>query len=229
MSVPCPRILPAGFIEPCIPTAARVPPTGPGWLHEIKHDGYRLVARLEGRRVRLFTRRGHEWSDRFPRIREALASLKATSATIDGEAVVLCPKTGLSVFDELHSGRRDRDAILYAFDLIELNGDDLRREPLEVHKATLTSLLTKTRAGIRINEHIEEDGATVFRHACKLGCEGIVSKQRDSICRAAEDARMHMRLIATGSSVGYDRLLLATASLAFCFFAAWFWTSPSSA
>jgi hypothetical protein len=96
-----PRILPAGFIEPCIPTAARVPPAGPGWLHEIKYDGYRLVVRLEGRRVRLFTRRGHEWSDRFPRIREGLASLRTRSSTIDGEAVVLCPKTGLSLFDEL--------------------------------------------------------------------------------------------------------------------------------
>jgi bifunctional non-homologous end joining protein LigD len=98
MAVACSRILPAGFIEPCIPTAARVPPSGPGWLHEIKHDGYRLIGRLEGGRVRLFTRRGHEWSDRFPRIGEALASLKARSVTIDGEAVVLCPKTGLSPF-----------------------------------------------------------------------------------------------------------------------------------
>jgi bifunctional non-homologous end joining protein LigD len=98
--------------------------------------------------------------------------------------VVLCSKTGLSLFEELHSGRRDHDVILYAFDLIELNGDDLRREPLEVRKATLTSLLTKTRAGIRISEHIEADGATVFRHASKLGCEGIVSKQRASPYRS---------------------------------------------
>jgi bifunctional non-homologous end joining protein LigD len=178
------RILPAGFIEPCIPTAARVPPSGPGWLHEIKHDGYRLMVRLEGRRVRLFSRRGHDWSDRFPRIGEALASLRARSATIDGEAVVLCPETGLSIFDELHSGRRDHDVVLYAFDLIELNGDDLRREPLEVRKATLTSLLTKTGSGIRINEHIEADGPTVFAHACRLGCEGIVSKQRASPYRS---------------------------------------------
>ena len=70
-----PRILPSGFIEPCVPTAASVPPSGPGWLHEIKHDGYRLMARLEGRGVCLFSRRGHEWSGRFPRISEALASL----------------------------------------------------------------------------------------------------------------------------------------------------------
>ena len=108
------------FIEPCIPTAARVPPSGLGWLHEIKHDGYRLVTRLEGSRARLFSRRG------FPRIGEALASLRARSMTIDGEAVVLCAKAGHSLFDELHSGRRDRDAILYAFDLIELSGKDER-------------------------------------------------------------------------------------------------------
>jgi bifunctional non-homologous end joining protein LigD len=69
------RPTPSGFIEPCIPSVARVPPSGPDWLHEIKHDGYRLMARLEGRRVRLFSRRGHDWTDRFPRIGEALASL----------------------------------------------------------------------------------------------------------------------------------------------------------
>lgn len=132
-----PRILPVGFIEPCIPIAARVPPSGPGWLHEIKHDGYRLMARLEGGSVRLFTRRGHDWSDRYPRMREALASLRVRSITIDGEAVVLCAKTGLSLFDELHSGRRDTDVILYAFDLIELNGKDQRELPFEERKARL--------------------------------------------------------------------------------------------
>jgi bifunctional non-homologous end joining protein LigD len=178
------RILPAGFIEPCIPTAARVPPSGPGWLHEIKHDGYRLIGRLEGGRVRLFTRRGHNWSDRYPRIGKALACLRARSATIDGEAVVLCPKTELSLFDELHSGRRDRDVILYAFDLIELNGNDLRREPLEVRKATLASVLLKAAPGLRFNEHIEADGPTVFAHACKMGLEGIVSKRKNSTYRS---------------------------------------------
>lgn len=123
-----PRFLPAGFVEPCIPTAARVPPSGPGWVHEIKHDGYRLIARREGSRVRLFSRRGQ-------RIREALTSLKARSAMIDGEAVVLCHKTGLSLFDELHSGRRDRDVIFYAFDLLELDGADARPLPLIERKA----------------------------------------------------------------------------------------------
>ena len=184
MSVLRSRTSPSGFVEPCIPTIASAPPSGPSWLHEIKHDGYRLMGRLEAGRVRLFTRRGHEWSERYPRIGEALAGLRARSATIDGEAVVLCPETGLSLFDELHSGRRDRDVMLYAFDLIELNGDDLRREPLEVRKATLASLLAKAGSGIRFSEHVEADGATVFRHACRLGCEGIVSKQRGSTYRS---------------------------------------------
>ena len=158
------RPTPSGFIEPCIPTAARVPPSGPGWLHEIKHDGYRPIARLEDLRVRRFSRRGHDWSDRFPRIGEALASLRARSATIDGEAVVLCPKTGLSLFDELHSGRREHDVILYAFDLLELNGKDQRALPLKERKARLADLLTPGAGGIELSEHIEADGATVFRH-----------------------------------------------------------------
>ena len=184
MSVLCSRILPVGFIEPCIPTVARVPPTGPGWLHEIKHDGYRLIGRLEARRVRLFTRRGHDWSDRFPRIGEALANLRARSITIDGEAVVLCPKTGLSLFDELHSGRRNREFILYAFDLLELNGKDQRLLPLDERKERLADLLTPAVDGIELSEHIEGDGESVFRYACKLGCEGIVSKQRASPYRS---------------------------------------------
>jgi bifunctional non-homologous end joining protein LigD len=124
------------------------------------------------------------WSDRFPRIGEALASLRARSITIDGEAVVLCPKTGLSLFDELHSGRRDRDVILFAFDLLELNEKDQRALPLEERKARLADLLTPGAGGIELNEHIEADGASVFRHACKLGCEGIVSKQRASPYRS---------------------------------------------
>jgi bifunctional non-homologous end joining protein LigD len=98
--------------------------------------------------------------------------------------VVLCPKTGLSLFDELHSGRRDRDVILCAFDLLELNGKDYRLLPLEERKARLAVLLTPTVDGIELSEHIDADGATVFRHACKLGCEGIVSKRRASPYRS---------------------------------------------
>jgi ATP-dependent DNA ligase len=103
-----------------------------------------------------------------------------TSCLIDGEAVA-CDDDGLPVFDRLRQRRYGRHVFLYAFDLIELNGDDLRREPLQVRKATLASVLVKAGPGIRFNEHLEcDDGETVFRHACKLGLEGIVSKRKDS-------------------------------------------------
>ena len=87
-------------------------------------------------------------------------------------------------FDRLRHRRHDAAVFLYAFDLIELNGDDLRRDPLEVRKATLASLLSKARAGIRVNEHIEADGPTVFAHACRMGLEGIVSKRKASTYRS---------------------------------------------
>lgn len=110
--------------------------------------------------------------------------LTAQSAAIDGEAVVLCPKTGLSLFDDLHSGRRDQDVILYAFDLLELNGKDQRDMALEERKARLGALLVPLAGAIELSEHIYGDGATIFRHACRLGCEGIVSKQRASPYRS---------------------------------------------
>src|SRR5258708_39206428 len=87
---------PHGFIEPCIPTLASRPPTGPQWVHEIKHDGYRLIARKQDGRVCLFTRRGYDWTDRYPRIVEAAAAIRVSSATIDGEAVC-CDANGVAV------------------------------------------------------------------------------------------------------------------------------------
>jgi bifunctional non-homologous end joining protein LigD len=170
---------PPGFVEPCIPTLASRPPTGPQWVHEIKHDGYRLIARKTGDRVRLFTRRGYDWSERYPLISKAVAALNATSATIDGEAVVCDDESGLSIFEELHSRRSDDRVSLYAFDLLELDGEDFRPQPLHARKAQLEKLLAKAPSGIQFNEHVEGDGQLVFEHACKLGLEGIVSKHRD--------------------------------------------------
>ena len=95
-----------------------------------------------------------------------------------------CPKAGLSLFDRLHSGRHDGEVVLYAFDLLELNGDDLRTLRLEERKAKLAALIAPLATGILLSEHIEEDGAIVFRHAFRLGCEGIVSKRRDAPYRS---------------------------------------------
>src|SRR6266566_1167274 len=177
------HVLPAGFIAPCLPTKTTTLPSGSQWLHEIKHDGFRIIARKEGPRVRLYSRPGNDFTRRFPLIVETLARLRSRSFIIDGEAVV-CDDNGVASFDRIRYRRHDGDAFLYAFDLIELNGNDLRRDPLEVRKATLKSVLAKAGPGLRLNEHIEADGPTVFAHACKMGLEGIVSKHKTSTYRS---------------------------------------------
>jgi bifunctional non-homologous end joining protein LigD len=179
-----PRTLPAGFIQPCLPTKAQQPPSGGLWLHEIKHDGFRIIARKNGERVKLYSRPGNDLTDRFPLIVEALARLRSRSCIIDGEAVA-CGDDGIPTFDRIHYRRHDASVFLYAFDLIELNGNDLRRDPLAVRKATPASVLAKAAPDLRFNEHLEhEDGEMVFRHVCKLGLEGIVSKRKDSAYRS---------------------------------------------
>jgi bifunctional non-homologous end joining protein LigD len=175
--------LPRGFVPPCLPTKAPQPPSGDFWLHEIKHDGFRVIARKDGERVRLYSRPGNDLTCRFPLIVEALARLRSRSCIIDGEAVC-CDEDGMPSFERIRYRRHDATVFLYAFDLIELSGDDLRREPLEVRKATLKSVLAKAGPGLRLNEHIEADGPTVFAHACKMGLEGIVSKHKTSTYRS---------------------------------------------
>jgi bifunctional non-homologous end joining protein LigD len=178
------RQSPPGFIEPCLPSPADRPPSGPDWIHEIKHDGYRLMARRDPVGIRLLTRNGHDWSPRYPLIVEAVNMFKVRSCLIDGEAVA-CDKGGLTVFELLRRKPTGDHVLLYAFDLLELDGQDLRREPFETRKETLASLLRRCRPGVRLNEHLEhDDGAAVFHHACKLGCEGIVSKRLGSPYRS---------------------------------------------
>jgi bifunctional non-homologous end joining protein LigD len=178
-----PRALPAGFIAPCLPTNAPQPPSGGQWLHEIKHDGFRVIARKNGDRVRLYSRPGNDLTYRFPRIVEAMAKLRAQSCIVDGEAVA-CREDGLSSFDRIRYRQHDVEVFMWAFDLIELDGEDLRRHPLTVRKKALTSLLARAAPGLRFNEHMEADGPDVFHHACMLGLEGIVSKRKDSQYRS---------------------------------------------
>ena len=117
---------PAAFIHPCQPIVAKQPPTGPGWAHELKHDGYRLQVHVRDGRVKLYTINGADWSRRYPRIIAEAARLKH-SAVIDAEVVCLDGK-GTPQFDLLHSRLNDGDAIAVAFDLLMLNGDDMRRK-----------------------------------------------------------------------------------------------------
>jgi bifunctional non-homologous end joining protein LigD len=172
---------PPGFIEPCLPTAAHSVPTGPQWAFEIKHDGFRFIGRRDGDRVRVFSRNGRDWTDRVPLIAEALAKLRAKSVTIDGEGVV-CRPDGVSDFDRLRAavGRLgSREAFLYTFDLLEIDGEDLRAYEWHVRRATLRSLIKRAGPGIKLSKHLVGDGALAFRHACRMGLEGIVAKRRD--------------------------------------------------
>jgi ATP-dependent DNA ligase len=131
---------PVGYIAPCLPSRAERPPSGPKWLHEIKHDGFRILAQRNANGVRLYTRNGYDFADRFPQIVEAVSKLKVRSCFIDGEAIVVDGR-GLSAFDLLRSWRLDHAAVLCAFDLIELDGKDLRRVPIEQRKQALAGLL----------------------------------------------------------------------------------------
>ena len=174
------RTLPAGFIAPCLPTKAPSPPSGALWLHEIKHDGFRVIARKDDERVKLYSRPGNDLTNRFPLIVEAMARLP--SCTLDGEAVA-CDDNGVASFNLLLHRKRDDHVLLNVFDLIEVGGEDLRREPLEQRKIELRRLLADSEPGLVFNKWIdadEFDGATVFEHAQSLGLEGIVSKRKDS-------------------------------------------------
>jgi ATP-dependent DNA ligase len=172
-----------GIIEPCLPSRAERPPSGPGWLHEIKHDGFRIMARRDGVSVRLITRSGNDFTSRFPIIVAAVAALPARSFLIDGEAIVT-NGDGLAVFDLIRHKRHGGAAVLCAFDLIELDGEDMRRSSIEYRKRKLAKLVRRPQLGIVLNEHYEGDGEIIFKHACKLGCEGIVSKRIGSLYRS---------------------------------------------
>ena len=172
-----------GFVEPCLPSPAERPPAGPNWLHEIKHDGFRILARRDGAGVRLITRNGHDFTHRFPLAAAAVLALPGRSFLIDGEAIVT-DDGGLAVFELIRRARNGGAAVLCAFDLIEFEGKDLRRAPIEHRKQKLSRLVRGPRPGIVLNEHYDGDGDVVFEHACKLGCEGIVSKRLGSPYRS---------------------------------------------
>ena len=178
---------PPDFIEPCLPTVSRTVPTGSEWVFEIKHDGFRFVAIRRGKRVRVYSRGGHDWNKQLPAITEALLALPVRSVMLDGEGVI-CGPDGKSNFDRMRacfSRQGAPAAFLYAFDVLQLDGRDLRNEPWASRRATLVELLADSEHGIRLCEHIEDvDGAVVFRAACNMGLEGIVAKSRDSRYRS---------------------------------------------
>jgi bifunctional non-homologous end joining protein LigD len=176
--------MPKRLFEPCIPTRGTKVPAGPDWIHEIKHDGYRLIVQREGKRVRLFTRNGHDWTDRYPLIVEVALKNRSSSFVIDGEAVLL-GVDGVSDFDGLHSRKFDDEVQLYAFDALMLDGEDLRNLPLSMRKTNLARLLARRPEGIFVAPFEQgEIGPDLFRKACEFGLEGLVSKRRDRVYRA---------------------------------------------
>jgi bifunctional non-homologous end joining protein LigD len=165
--------------EACLPRKASAPPSGPDWIHEIKHDGFRILAQKDGSRIRLITRNGYDFADRYPLIVDAITRLPAKTCIIDGEAIV-ADQNGLSVFDLLRYRKHDHAATLCAFDILELDGTDLRRKPIDERKQHLARVLQQPHHGIAVNATYDTDGPIVYEHACALGCEGIVSKRRGS-------------------------------------------------
>jgi bifunctional non-homologous end joining protein LigD len=180
------------WIEPQLVSVLPRVPTGAGWIHELKYDGYRLHLRLEDGRARMLTRRGHDWADRVPSLARTAAGLAAGSAYLDGELVVL-NGDGHPDFDALHawirSPRRRVPGLLafQAFDLLHLDGDDLRPRPLLERKAALAALLSRSGAAarvIRYVDHLEGDGEEFFEQVRAAGLEGVVSKRAGSRYRA---------------------------------------------
>jgi bifunctional non-homologous end joining protein LigD len=166
---------PASFIQPARPLLTTAPRPGPEWVHEIKFDGYRLIARKDAGRVVLWSRYATDYSATFLRIAEAVRALPVDHVMIDGEAVVFRPD-GHSDFTALRTTRGAAQASFVAYDLLQFEGEDWRRLALEVRRAQLESLVAGI-DGLTFSEAIEGDGAIVFDHACRLGLEGIVSKR----------------------------------------------------
>jgi bifunctional non-homologous end joining protein LigD len=170
-------------LRPYIPTRAITPPTGERWVHEVKFDGYRLLVQRVSERVVLRTRGGFDWNGRYPRIVRSMLNLSVSSVTMDGEVAILT-EDGVSDFDALHSRTNDARAILLVFDLLEIEGEDLRDQPLVERKRRLRQPLSRRDDGLQYVEFLEGDGATIFANACRLGLEGIVGKRADSPYRA---------------------------------------------
>ena len=158
------------FVEPALASSIDKMPSGSKWIHEIKFDGYRVQVHLHNEAVKVFTRRGHDWTNRFKKVADDTWHIKASSAVVDGT-------TDFSVLQNELKDTSKR-TVLVAFDLLYLNGRDLRKLPLHQRKAELKKIIAGT--DVQFSESFEIEGQDMFAHACKVGLEGVVSKVRDS-------------------------------------------------
>ncbi|XBQ16721.1 MAG: non-homologous end-joining DNA ligase [Oceanicaulis sp.] len=182
---------PPKFESPVLCKLVDEVPSGEGWIHEMKYDGYRLIAAVGGGKSRLFTRNEKDWTEKFSGLADALEQIDCSSALIDGEAAVL-DEDGLTDFSALQNAFKgdDRAEIaLFCFDLLKLDGEDLRNTPLVERKKKLAQLLNGAPDALRYADHVSEDGDKVFERACEAGAEGVISKKADSTYKAGRDGR----------------------------------------
>jgi bifunctional non-homologous end joining protein LigD len=169
-----------------VPTLRPAAPSGPEWLHEIKYDGYRVQMHVTGGNARIFTRNGYDWTERFSSIARAAAALAVREVVLDGEAVVLdehrMPDMA-RLRSSISAGRGER-FVCFAFDLLYLDGFDLRPAQLTARKQLLAALLIGSPNALRFSEHLEGDGPDILAQVCSMGLEGIVSKQREAPYRS---------------------------------------------
>jgi bifunctional non-homologous end joining protein LigD len=175
MSVPLPK-----EFSPQLATLVDRPPAGDQWLHELKYDGFRIGCRIDNGRVRLSSRNGKDWTDRFPSVHEAAAALPVRQALLDGEVAVVL-EDGRTSFQALQNASvAGRGTLTYfLFDILYADGEDVSRQPLEERKTRLKRILSKRQGTLRYSDHIVGNGAEVYAQACRQGAEGIVSKRRD--------------------------------------------------
>ncbi len=197
------------FILPCKPTLRLKAPSGSRWQYEIKHDGYRAQCHVNAGAVRIFTKSGFDWAARMPAIAAAIEALPVSSAVIDGEAVMV-GADGVSDFFALHSALAKKSApaaFLYAFDLVHLDGEDLRDLPLDERRLLLEELLLEAPAALRFSELVLDDGPDVARASCELGLEGIIAKLRDAPYRSGR-SETWLKIKCTTTSIfvvtGFD-------------------------
>lgn len=208
-------------VEPCLALLTAKAPTGPDWAFEVKWDGYRLAIHIErGRKVRIVTRGGHDWTSRFPTIAHDALELGLDSAIIDGEAVVL-DERGAADFGALQKtlgGRGGKrfasEAMLYAFDILYLDGHDLRALTFDERRAVLEQQIGGRYGAILLSEEIDAEGSAFMQLACQMGLEGIIAKRRDAPSRSGRGGEWETFLIigyepSPSALGGLGRLLLA--------------------
>jgi bifunctional non-homologous end joining protein LigD len=165
-------------------------PEGEGWVHEVKYDGYRIGCSVAGGRATLWSRRGKDWTAQFPGVAAAAAALPVATALLDGEVAALLPdgRTSFQALQNAFSAGARPVLAYFVFDLLHLDGEDLARRPLLERKAALERLLGQGRGVLRFTPHVEGGGGAVFREACRLGLEGIVSKRAEERYRPGRNA-----------------------------------------